>query len=126
MPTTRRRVLRGATALVGLLSAPAIVRRAFADVTESAPSPLRSGEILPNPDFSLLKSTNPYLVGIRPHREGGVCLKLEDDHIPGRYGPKFLIHNYGHGGAGITLSFGCASVVADYVETLTRSMRRNG
>ena len=93
--------------------------------TESAPSPLRSGEILPNPDFSLLKSTNPYLVGIRPHREGGVCLKLEDDHIPSRYGPKFLIHNYGHGGAGITLSFGCASVVVDCIQMLTRDMRRS-
>jgi glycine/D-amino acid oxidase-like deaminating enzyme len=36
--------------------------------------------------------------------------------------PKFLIHNYGHGGAGITLSFGCASVVADHIRTLLRDV----
>jgi glycine/D-amino acid oxidase-like deaminating enzyme len=53
-----------------------------------------------------------------------VCLKLEDDIIPSRHGSKFLIHNYGHGGAGITLSFGCASVVADHVQRLKREMRR--
>src|SRR5215831_240117 len=43
------------------------------------------------PDFSLLRPTNPYLVGIRPHREGGVCLKIEDEPVPSRYGSNFLI-----------------------------------
>jgi glycine/D-amino acid oxidase-like deaminating enzyme len=87
-------------------------------------APLRDGEILPDPDFSLLRPSGAYLVGIRPHREGGVCLKLEDELIPSRHGSKFLIHNYGHGGAGITLSFGCASVVADHVASLKREIRR--
>ncbi len=126
MPITRRRLLGGATAWVGLLSAPAIVTRTFAAVIDPVPSPpLRSGEILPDPDFSLLHPANPYLVGIRPHREGGVRLELEHDPLPSRHGPKFLIHNYGHGGAGITLSFGCASVVADHVRMLMRNMRRS-
>ncbi len=123
MPTTRRRVLQGATAWAGLLSTPAIVTRALAEM--AAPPPLRSGEILPNPDFSLLRSSSPHLVGVRPHRDGGVCLKLDDELIPSRHGSKFLIHNYGHGGAGITLSFGCASVVADHVRLLARDMRRS-
>ena len=74
---------------------------------------------------SHLSPTMPFIVGIRPHRVGGVCLKLEDEPIPSRFGPKFLIHNYGHGGAGITLSFGCASVVADHVQALMRDMRRS-
>jgi glycine/D-amino acid oxidase-like deaminating enzyme len=65
------------------------------------------------------------VIGIRPHREGGVCLKLEDEPIPSRFGPKFVIHNYGHGGAGITLSFGCASVIAEHVQTVMRDMRRS-
>jgi D-amino-acid oxidase len=122
MPITRRCVLqRAAMAAVGLVSTPNIVTGTLADVIAPA---LRHGEILPDPDFSRLRPTNPYLVGIRPHREGGVYLKLEEEPIPSRYGSKFLIHNYGHGGAGITLSFGCASVVADHVRTLTRDMRR--
>jgi D-amino-acid oxidase len=103
---------------------PAVVRRSWAEVAELAAPPLRRGETLPNPDFSLLRPPNPYVVGIRPHRVGGICLKLDEETIASRYGSKFLIHNYGHGGAGITLSFGCASVVADHVETLTRAMRR--
>jgi glycine/D-amino acid oxidase-like deaminating enzyme len=101
---------------------PAAVTRSLADDHHAAR--LRGGEILPDPDFSLLRASDAYLVGIRPHREGGVCLKLDDELIPGRHGPKFLIHNYGHGGAGITLSFGCASVVADHVATLKREIRR--
>ena len=101
---------------------PAAVTRSLADDHPAAR--LRGGEILPDPDFSLLRASDAYLVGIRPHREGGVCLKLDDELIPSRHGSKFLIHNYGHGGAGITLSFGCASVVADHVATLKREIRR--
>ena len=101
---------------------PATVTRSLADDHPAAA--LRPGEILPDPDFSLLRASDAYLVGIRPHREGGVCLKLDDELIPSRHGSKFLIHNYGHGGAGITLSFGCASVVADHVGTLKREIRR--
>ena len=101
---------------------PAAVTRSLADDHPAAP--LRAGEILPDPDFSLLRASDAYLVGIRPHREGGVCLKLDDELIPSRHGSKFLIHNYGHGGAGITLSFGCASVVADHVAALKREIRR--
>jgi D-amino-acid oxidase len=119
---TRRQLLQGATASVGLLAMPAVVTRSLAE--EHPAAPLRAGEVLPDPDFSLLRASDAYLVGIRPHREGGVCLKLDDDLIASRHGSKFLIHNYGHGGAGITLSFGCASVVADHVGTLKREIHR--
>jgi D-amino-acid oxidase len=119
---TRRQLLQGATASVGFLAMPAVVTRSLAD--DHPATPLRAGEILPDPDFSLLRASDAYLVGIRPHREGGVCLKLDDELIASRHGPKFLIHNYGHGGAGITLSFGCASVVADHVGILKRDIRR--
>jgi D-amino-acid oxidase len=122
MHLTRRSALQGLTASVGLLNMPAILSRAAADVE---PAHLRYGEVLPDPDFSLLRPNAPFVVGIRPHRGGGVCLKLEDEPIQSQWGPKFLIHNYGHGGAGITLSFGCASVVADHVQELIRDMRRS-
>ena len=47
-------------------------------------------------------------VGLRPFRKSGV--RLEADHL--RNG-RTLIHNYGHGGAGFTLSWGCARHVVD-------------
>lgn len=40
------------------------------------------------------------LVGLRPYREGDV--RVEAEEIDG----KLIIHNYGHGGAGVTLSWG--------------------
>ncbi len=49
-------------------------------------------------------------VGLRPYRVGGVCLRVE----PTRDGRR-VIHNYGHGGAGFTLSWGCAEEVAEMV-----------
>jgi D-amino-acid oxidase len=46
------------------------------------------------------------IVGLRPGRP---TVRLEEeDRATGR-----IIHNYGHGGSGITLSWGCAREVAD-------------
>jgi D-amino-acid oxidase len=45
-------------------------------------------------------------VGLRPFRRSGV--RLERDHL--RDG-RTVVHNYGHGGAGFTLSWGCAREV---------------
>ena len=42
--------------------------------------------------------------GLRPYRRSGFVVR-ED-----RIGEKRLIHNYGHGGAGITLSWGTAKL----------------
>jgi len=50
--------------------------------------------------------------GLRPVR-AEVCLKRQT-HAPGRY----VIHNYGHGGAGVTLSWGCAHEVVALVAAL--------
>jgi D-amino-acid oxidase len=47
-------------------------------------------------------------VGLRPFRKSGV--RLERDQL--RDG-RTVIHNYGHGGAGFTLSWGCAREVVD-------------
>ncbi|HKS30577.1 MAG TPA: FAD-dependent oxidoreductase [Pyrinomonadaceae bacterium] len=47
------------------------------------------------------------IVGLRPYRAEGFVVNAE------RVGNKLLIHNYGHGGAGITLSWGTASLAAD-------------
>ncbi|HEV2884756.1 MAG TPA: FAD-dependent oxidoreductase [Pyrinomonadaceae bacterium] len=47
------------------------------------------------------------VVGLRPFRSEGFVVGAE------RLGEKLLIHNYGHGGAGVTLSWGTASLAAD-------------
>ena len=47
-------------------------------------------------------------VGLRPFRKSGVRLE-RDRLVDGRT----VIHNYGHGGAGFTLSWGCAREVLE-------------
>ena len=44
------------------------------------------------------------VVGLRPYRPSGFVVKAE------KIGEKLLIHNYGHGGAGITLSWGTSQL----------------
>jgi len=51
-----------------------------------------------------------YNVGFRPCRHGG--LRLEPESVTSKLGKTVtVIHNYGHGGAGIFLSWGCADFV---------------
>lgn len=51
-------------------------------------------------------------VGIRPVRS---TVRLEAESAGAH---RWLIHNYGHGGAGVTLSWGCASEVARLIDGL--------
>ena len=55
------------------------------------------------------------LVGLRPFRPEGFVVDAE------RIGQKLLVHNYGHGGAGITLSWGTASQATELVRGFTPS-----
>ncbi|WP_307804354.1 FAD-dependent oxidoreductase [Micromonospora echinofusca] len=48
------------------------------------------------------------LVGLRPARHGGARVEVDPVGLPG--GTR-LVHNYGHGGAGVTLGWGCADEV---------------
>jgi D-amino-acid oxidase len=47
------------------------------------------------------------VVGLRPFRPHGFVLRAE------AFGSKTMVHNYGHGGGGFSLSWGCATLAAD-------------
>ncbi|HEX4721608.1 MAG TPA: FAD-dependent oxidoreductase [Pseudonocardiaceae bacterium] len=49
-----------------------------------------------------------HLVGLRPVR---TAVRLTDEHVDGIR----VLHNYGHGGMGVTLSWGCAREIAALV-----------
>src|SRR5215510_31157 len=54
-------------------------------------------------------------VGLRPFRPSGFVVRGET------LGDKLLVHNYGHGGAGVTLSWGTAELAADMVRESGRT-----
>jgi glycine/D-amino acid oxidase-like deaminating enzyme len=67
---------------------------------------------LPTPDFTFdPDAPGACIAGVRPFRNGSYRLDAETA------GGTFIVHNYGHGGAGITLSWGCAARVRDIVQS---------
>jgi glycine/D-amino acid oxidase-like deaminating enzyme len=90
----RRDFLRGAIASGALLTL-ARSTRALATQRHFAPVKVARNRIIRE------------VVGLRPYRPGGFVVSAE------RVGNKFMVHNYGHGGAGITLSWGTASLALD-------------
>ncbi len=61
---------------------------------------------LPTPDFTFdAGAPGACVAGVRPYRTGSY--RLDTETASGT----FVVHNYGHGGAGITLSWGCAAKV---------------
>ena len=96
---SRRSLMLGSSALLAMVASPALIGRAEAQPVAA----LRSGELLTPPSFA---GRIGNFAGVRPYRTGGV--RIEAVPIGGN---RFIIHNYGHGGAGITLSWGTARAV---------------
>ncbi len=67
----------------------------------------RCVEFLPILKNAEIDAAEPVRVGLRPSREHGVRLEWEGDRT---------LHNYGHGGSGVTYSWGCAQDVAELIE----------
>lgn len=101
MPS-RRRILQLAPLLLGAALAP---RFSFAQSSRHY-SP--SGTPLRRVNVSADRVIRT-LVGLRPYRSSGFVVRAE------KLGDKTVVHNYGHGGGGVTLSWGTAQLAAELV-----------
>ncbi len=75
----------------------------------------RCVEFLPALRDAEIDAAEPVRVGLRPFRRQNVRL----EHEPGTR----IVHNYGHGGSGVTYSWGCAREVAGLVGRLMETSR---
>jgi len=75
----------------------------------------RCREFLPALGNIQIDPVEPVRAGLRPVRKQNVRLELE----PGSN----IIHNYGHGGSGVTFSWGCAREVVNTALTLVSAGR---
>jgi glycine/D-amino acid oxidase-like deaminating enzyme len=107
MTLARRGFLR---VIGGGLAAPALSGAAWGQTAQSSPTVDAVAVIEPNPDFTYAPGLTPLKSALRPYRKN--TYRLEKQVLSGG---KFVVHNYGHGGAGITMSWGCAQEVADIV-----------
>lgn len=94
------------TALAGLTTGCAARRNAAATPPPATPPQTRAPINLMAPRISwerVIRTT----VGLRPHRDSGFVLK------PEKFDTKTVIHDYGFGGAGMSLAWGCGAMAAD-------------
>jgi D-amino-acid oxidase len=98
----RRNLLKfGAAAAAGVMLPGCAGARAY-----QASTPRASSVLLPKVQVSndrVIRS----VAGLRPFRSSGFALRAD------RLGEKTVIHNYGHGGCGLTLSWGTAKLAVD-------------
>jgi D-amino-acid oxidase len=102
----RRTLLKtGGLALAGfgLTGCGASTRSAVSSTPRRPPLTLS----LPNVSWDRVLRTT---VGLRPHRDAGFVLRAD------KLDAKTLIHDYGFAGAGMSLSWGCGSMVADIAQ----------
>ena len=109
---TRRNALRAAAIAAGglVLSPGCALRKPYVvDPAKAGRWPRRFARV--HVDAARIIRT---VVGLRPFRPAGFVVRAES------LGNKLLIHNYGHGGGGVTLSWGTAHLAVD---ELARSSR---
>jgi hypothetical protein len=78
---------------------------------------LKSDAVIPTVSELFEENLIDVRVGLRPGRRGGV--RLEVDRVLST-DKQTLIHNYGHSGEGITLSWGCADDVVKLAQDVAK------
>jgi D-amino-acid oxidase len=100
----RRSLLKfGGMAAVGLAAQACAPKRAAKPVVAAPPRPPVRLPIVNAAWDRVIRTT----IGLRPFRPSGFVLKA------GALDSKTIIHNFGHGGSGMSLSWGTASMAAD-------------
>lgn len=94
---TRRAFGLAATSLLG----------GCATTAAQPPSPARSDRLVLAPVDVRRERVIRTVAGLRPFRPGGFVVRAE------AFGAKRLTHNYGHGGGGVTLSWGSAHLAVE-------------
>jgi D-amino-acid oxidase len=74
-------------------------------------------DFLPALKLAQIDAAEPVRVGLRPFRPADIRLEREPN--------RRIVHNYGHGGSGVTLSWGCAREVVELVQRLLPESRAN-
>jgi glycine/D-amino acid oxidase-like deaminating enzyme len=95
--------------------------------------PLRPTIRIALPDLDdLMPAGRRFRAGVRPVRElaggppGSSGVRISRETIGAGSSRKHIIHNYGHGGAGITLSFGSARQAFDLIDLSVREVLAAG
>lgn len=108
----RRQLLRGAVVATSTAALTACARGLIVAETPSPALRLRADtdELVP------IKAKTDRISGVyvctRPFRAAGPRIEIE------RIGRKIVVHNYGHGGAGWSLSWGAATLALELVQTV--------
>ena len=112
---SRREVLRGVGMLTaGLVLSPACTRRVRPYVLDPPIGVGRNARHFTPVNVARDRVIRT-VVGLRPYRPSGFVVRAES------LGDKLLVHNYGHGGGGMTLSWGTARLSADLVSESGRT-----
>lgn len=111
-PFSRRELLRlgGTAAAVALGNRCAGRLAPRRGAAETGPSRRRLAPVAVAPERIIRR-----VAGLRPFRPSGFVVRAE------ALGDKLLVHNYGHGGAGVTLSWGTAELAAGLVRESGRT-----
>ena len=99
---------RGGAAAAGLLLGAGCGVRPLRD--GPTPAPLRLAPVRVSPDRVIRT-----VAGLRPYRSEGFVVQTE------RFDETTVIHNYGHGGGGISLAWGSSELAAELAEEVVRN-----